>query len=606
MAGCRVCGAAEAWTIRPTPGDKAGPADSLQEGRIERLPVKQAALLYWAERLCCLGAAAAKSSSSVEDAMETLRPLVEGGACALERGFAERPARDTVQTLFERSVSANGPKPLIIFDDGSSLSYSEAGALAMEIAGRLQAMGVGRGDCVASVSRASAEAALVFWASALAGAVFVPVDCSAPPDRIAGILERVGPKAVFAGPECKGVKAAPGGIDAVSYGAGEDGFGAEGLKPFSAWLEEGRGGFCKQPVSPGDDAVVLFTSGTSGDPKGVALSHGALCGSGRLMAGTYGWGPDDRIFSTGDFHTVSGLRNPCVAPLYTGSSFITAPERSRANAIAVSVLMGKLGATILCTVPVLLTQFTAFREKIPRGFAEGLKFVTCTGSSLPEAAAAEFEALYGKPVLNYYGLTETSGFCIGVPPGMDKKYRGTIGVQLGCVAKIVAPGGGEAGEGEAGELAICSENVMSGYYGAPESTEKKLADGWCWTADLCRKRPDGSIEILGRMDDAFKDHRGELVHPLEIELALEKSALVLEAAVCGFDAGDGRPGMAAFIVPREKGGDEKRLASELRRHSLAVLGAYRTPAVIRLVDSLPRGTNGNGKILRRRLREALE
>ena len=508
--------------------------------------------------------------------------------------------RESVSALFERAASLYGPSPLILFDDNSSLSYSDASALAHEVAGRLQAAGVGKGERVVSVSAASAEAALVFWASMLAGSVFVSVDSTTQPDKLTRILKSIGPKIVFTSTE-SAFKRALEGIKSVSYSSDSSGH-EYGSVRFHEFLEGGSGEYRPEPVSSSDDAVVLFTSGTSGEPNGIVLSHGALAGSGHLLAGTYEWGPEDRVLSTGDFHTMSGLRNPLVAALCAGASFIIAPQAARASGPACSVLMEKLGATILCTVPAFLAQFTRFQEKISNGFTSRLRFVMCTGTNLPGAVAEEFEERYKKSVLNYYGLTETAGLCIGVIPGM-KIGSGAIGVPLGCSVKIAGPDNREVNDGETGELFIRSERLMSGYYQDRDATERAIVDGWFRTKDFCRKRPDGSIELLGRVDDAFKDMRGELVHPSEIEKVLEGFPLVLEAAVCGFDAEDGRPAAAAFVVARVNGADEKSMANELRRQALAVLGPYRTPAVFRFVDSLPRGTNG--KILRRKLRETL-
>lgn len=502
--------------------------------------------------------------------------------------IALTPERATLPALFGAAEYLHGPDPLIVFDDNSTMSYAEAASLSRAIAARLQASGAGRGERVVSISAASAEAAIVFWACALAGAVFVPLDGATPSGRLSGILQRTRPKAVFMAEDYAHREIAAG-LNTILYRPDD----------LSAWLQGGGAGFEAPDIRASDAAVVLFTSGTSGEPKGVVLSHGALCGSARLMKEAYGWGPQDRIFSTGDFHTMSGLRNPCVAALSAGASFIIAPREERSGAMAAALLMERLGATVLCTVPAFLAQFTRFAEKVPKGFAKRLKFVMCTGTSLPISAEEAFESLYGVPVLNYYGLTETSGICIGVPPGMERKYRSTIGVPLGTTGiRLDAQGSG----GDEGELLIRTENLMSGYCGEPDGAGA-VEDGWYRTRDLCRKRADGAIELIGRVDDAFKDQRGELAHPSEVERVLEGSAHVLEAAVCGIDGDDGRPSIAAFVVPKEKGCDERAIVNELRQSVLKALGPYRTPSFFRFVDALPRGING--KILRRRIKEEL-
>jgi len=265
--------------------------------------------------------------------------------------------------------------------------------------------------------------------------------------------------------------------------------------------------------------------------------------------------------------------------------------------------MERLEATILCTVPAFLAQLNLFNEKMAKGFTRRLRFVMCAGSPLPVAVSRRFEELYGRPVLDYYGLTETAGLCVGVLPGMQELYRGSIGVPIGAEARIVGEDGGEAAAGTPGELFIRSGSLMSRYFDDPEATEKAFVDGWYRTRDLCVRRADGSIELLGRVDDAFKDLRGELTYPYEIERALESTLLVKEAAVCGFVGGDGRPNVAAFVVPVDDGADRGALESEIKNKVIRQLGPYRTPSVFMFVDRLPRCTNG--KILRRKLREAL-
>ncbi|MCC6503368.1 MAG: acyl--CoA ligase, partial [Deltaproteobacteria bacterium] len=277
-------------------------------------------------------------------------------APSLETFIPEPGKADTVAALFERAAGLHAGSPLIFFDDASSLSYAEALILAHRVAAGLSAMGVASGDRVVSISGASAEAALVFWGSMLSGAVFVTIDRTTEPEKLARALEKAGPRVVFAGPEYAGW-AVSCGFKAVSYQPSSDGACPAGAELFSSWLSAAPDSCDRRLVAPGDDAVIIFTSGTTGEARGVVLSHGALAGSGRLMTEAYGWGPGDRLLSAGDFHSMSGLRNPLVAAPFAGASFIVAPHAVRANASACSELMARLSATILCTVPAFLAQF---------------------------------------------------------------------------------------------------------------------------------------------------------------------------------------------------------------------------------------------------------
>jgi acyl-coenzyme A synthetase/AMP-(fatty) acid ligase len=202
--------------------------------------------------------------------------------------------------------------------------------------------------------------------------------------------------------------------------------------------------------------------------------------------------------------------------------------------------------------------------------------------------------------MNYYGLTETAGLCAGVIPQMDGARPGSIGVPLGCRIRIVDQAGEPVKAGETGELLICSDQLMAGYWREPLLTERVLRDGWFHTGDLVRREPDGSLSLMGRLTESFKDRRGEFIHPAAIEEAMELHPLVVEAGVCGYTAADGETAMAAFVVT-EPAAAWGELEGELRRFVAERLGTHRTPDRIERIDVLPRGTND--KLLRRILQE---
>jgi acyl-coenzyme A synthetase/AMP-(fatty) acid ligase len=371
------------------------------------------------------------------------------------------------------------------------------------------------------------------------------------------------------------------------------------------WLDEDK---AESPTNkpctlPEDPAVILFTSGTSGEAKGVMLSHGALCRSGQLMSSMYGWGPDDILFSLGDLHTMSGLRNPAIAAVHAGCSFVTAAASTRGSAICAAGCVEKHGITLMTTVPAMLNLFIRSGDRIPPGCLAPLRQVLSTGSVLPSPLVRAFEARFGVQVLNYYGLTETAGLCIGELPGESRKEPGNIGLPVGSEARIVDETGTPLPVGEVGELQIRTSNIMTGYYRNPQRTKEALSGNWYRTGDLARLTADGRIVLLDRMVDLVKDARGDFIFPGEIEQLLESHPSVVEAGVSAERSFMGDLKLSALLVTATPDPLTSGLIDELRRHVACRLGPTKVPARFFQVRELPRGVNG--KLLRRKFSELL-
>lgn len=508
----------------------------------------------------------------------------------------------TFPALWRQAIRRHGARPLLRNEeDGGTCTYGEAGEIVAAMGRRLAASGIGRGDRIAIIAPVRAETILLCWAVMDQGAVVVPLDHRLPDPELLAVCAQAEPSLLFCGRDQAALKAMTG-IPAILL---ED--GGEDLLPgtsLAEWLREASADGCpgnpRPPAvpAPGDPAAILFTSGTSGRAKGVVLSHAALCLSGALMASTYAWRPEDVLFNLGELHTMSGLRNPCLAALHAGCSFVVAPAAVRASSLLVSACIERHRVSLLACVPAMVLQFTRFRQRIAPGSLATLRMALCTGSRLPPAWAQEFESAFAVPVMNYYGLTETAGLCAGRVPGGDGLIPASLGVPLGCRVAILDEQGVPVPAGGVGELLISSDQLMSSYWRAPELTHRVLRDGWFHTGDLVRQGADGSLILIDRRGEAFKDARGEFIHPEELEQALERHPRVAEAGVRG---GDGEASFTAFVVPLDRSLPWPDMEAELRGFMSAQLGAHRTPARILRAEALPRGANG--KLLRRKLSE---
>ena len=507
------------------------------------------------------------------------------------------PEPATVAELWRGAVRRFADRPVVHSDeDGTTLTYADAGEVVARLECRLAACGIGRGDRIVIVAPFRPESALVCWAVWCLGAVVVPLDPGLAGEALAALCARVEPALVFCGRGQADVVAAMG-VPAVQLEESPDRPG--GLQPLADWLWEDVPAGAMGPGASGDDAAaILFTSGTSGAARGVVLSQSALCRSGALMAASYGWAPADVLLNLGELHTMSGLRNPCLAVLQAGCSLVAASAAVRSSAPLVAACLQRRGATLLACVPAMLLQFDRAGTRIPPGMLGSLRMALCTGSRLPDAWAERFEARFGVPVLNYYGLTETAGLCAGAVPGGGG--RGTIGLPLGCRIALQDEEGRPVAAGGTGELLIASGQLMTGYWRDPERTAQVLRDGWFHTGDLVRQAPDGALILVDRRSETFKDARGEFIQPAAIEQVLEAHPAVAEAGVCLRAGADGGDHLAAFIVPRDEAVAWAELEGDLRVFAAERLGHHRTPAEFLRTAALPRGTNE--KLLRRELR----
>lgn len=508
-------------------------------------------------------------------------------------GAGTAPARPDLTGLWKRSVELYGDRPFLIDDiDGAVISYRDADQIVDRIAVRLVSGGLGSGDRLALWCRVHTEAVLLFWAAVRVGAVVVPLDPELPADRMGVLLERIQPSLVLADGDRAGL---------VSRGHGEvlvvDGTGTVGNDAplFADWLDDE---VPKEETLPDADslafqpAVILFTSGTTGTPKGVVLSHKALLHSGWVMAQIYEWRSDDVLFSPGEFHTMSGLRNPLVASVAAGCAIAIAPHDQRETAIGISASIDRLRATLLTTVPATLEQLVNISDRLPPDTLSSLRRVLTTGNFLPSATRSDFESGFEVEVLSYYGLTETAGFCAGDLPDRDRSDSSCIGAPVEALFMVSDRNGDPVGELEIGELWIQSPNLMLGYFADQESTDAAFFGSWFRTGDLVLRRRDGSIELIGRRGEIVKGTHGEIISGREIEEALRSHPEVADAATAVLGDTGNIDELVALVVPRSGGGAHEDWLWDLRSFLSDRIGSKKLPSRLQVCQKISRSAAG--------------
>ncbi|MBP2312893.1 class I adenylate-forming enzyme family protein [Azospirillum soli] len=546
------------------------------------LTARQCQILHWAERGATLVRTAEALGLTQAELSVHLNPLLADGLARLIPGTPAPP--DMLTSLWTDAVQAFGFRPwLIPSDDAPSLTFAEAAERVDVLARHLTAAGLTRGDRLLAHAAPSVDAALLFWACTRLGIIYAPVDSAAPADAVRRALDLAQPALVYADTPRAGAFNA-GGIPVMVLGTP--------VLPPDTDLPP--------PPDEDDIAVILFTSGTTGEPKGVELSQGALTRSARLLAGSYGLNPMDRLLSLGEFHTMSGLRNPLIVTVAAGAACVLAGEGERRHPIGAIDLCQRRGVTVLSAVPAFLKMLSGMAARLEPGAFGPLRLILSTAADLSPELSAAIRSITGAPVLNYYGLTETCGACTLVAPADADRAQDSIGTPAGAVCQIVAEDGRILADDEAGELLVHSANLMAGYHRRPDLTATMLRDGWLYTGDLAVRRPDGHIVLVGRRRDIIKTARGDLLALGAVERLLEEDPAVEEAAVCGTRDARGDERLTVF-VRLTANADAAQTIPRLKVRLAEQLGPRTAPRDLHVLADFPRGANG--KVLKHKLTE---
>jgi long-chain acyl-CoA synthetase len=339
---------------------------------------------------------------------------------------------------------------------------------------------------------------------------------------------------------------------------------------------------------PTDVALLMYTSGTTGAPKGVLLSHHNLLANARNISNEHRLGTEDRVLASLPLYHINGLVVTLLAPLYHAGSVVMTP---RFSARTFWRDVARFGCTWINVVPTIVAYLLNGDD--PRGLdLSALKFCRSASAALPGDHHRAFEARFGIGIIETMGMTETAAPIFSNPYERARRRIGSVGLPSAAEAKVIDREGHECGANEPGEIVLRGEQVMRGYYKRPEETAKAFtADGWLRTGDLGYRDEDGYFYINGRSKELIIKG-GENIAPREIDEALLRHPGVLDAAAVGVpDPAYGQE-IVAFVVPREVDGSGAPDSDELREHCLRELGRYKTPKEIRFVSELPRGPSG--------------
>jgi long-chain acyl-CoA synthetase len=417
-----------------------------------------------------------------------------------------------------------------------------------------------------------------------AGAVVVPLNPRYGESEVAYHVGDSGAKLLFAWHQFS---------DAAKTGAGESDVEMIPVEPgkFEETLAEGDAEPEVQARDRDDAAVILYTFGTTGAPKGAVLTHGNVAKSTEVATTLVEMSESDVILGALPFFHVFGQACGLNSATKLGACVSLIPKFDpKATLEAIQ----RDEVTIFEGVPTMYSAVLTFDER-DNYDTSSLRVGIAGGQAMPVEVMERFEEAFGFEVLEGYGLSETCAIGTFNYPGERKP--GSIGKPVDAVdVKIVNDDRNEVARGEIGEIAIKGPNVMKEYWNKPEETAEDLREGWFYTGDMGHIDEDGYVFI----DDRKKDmiiRGGENVYPREIEEVLYKHGAVAEVAVIGVEHERLGEAVAAAIVLKE---GETASEDEIRDFALEKLAKYKCPTKIWFVDELPKGPTG--KILKRELR----
>jgi long-chain acyl-CoA synthetase len=495
-----------------------------------------------------------------------------------------------------RERAARGPDAPALLCGGRAFSYGELDRDARRLAAALARAGLRRGNHLALMLPNVPEFTLAYFAAHALGAPVVPLSVQLMPDEIAFHLGDSDAVMMVAAADCldrarAGAGRAERAVRLISSGADH---AADSIPRLEDLLAAEPHPLEPALTLPDDTAVLLYTSGTTGRPKGAELTHRNLFSNADVMGGPMlGLGSSTvALCALPLFHSF-GQTVSHNAVLRQGGTVVLLPRFEAGEAVGLIV---RHGVNFFAGVP---TMYIALRRAAAVAGERLSRLSRCVsgGAPLPVEVLRGFEAEHGVDIRESYGLSETSP--VASLNVLDRPRRpGSIGVPIqGVEMRLVDEAGEPIGEPlRRGEIQIRGHNVMKGYYRRPEATAETIRDGWLRTGDMAHRDADGFYFIVDRRKDLIL-RAGYSVYPREVEEVLYGHPGVAEAAVVGVPDPERGEEIKAVIVVRP---GESAAPDDIIAWCRERLAAYKCPRLIEFRDALPKGPTG--KILKRALR----
>jgi long-chain acyl-CoA synthetase len=476
------------------------------------------------------------------------------------------------------------PEHVAIRLDDAALSYAALDGASAHIAGLLAAHDVGPGDRVGIMLPNVPYFPVCYFGVLRAGAIVVPMHVLLKRREVAFYLKDSGAKLLFAWhgfAEDAQAGADDAGVECVIVTPGEFDHAVGSASPKTEVLD----------TDDSDTAVILYTSGTTGTPKGAELTHHNLRRNAQVARDLFSAGAEAVTLGALPLFHSFGQTCSMNAIMLAGATLTMIPRFDPAKALEI---IQRDRVNIFMGVPTMYGALLHLSER-EQYDTSTLRLCVSGGSALPVELLRSFEQAFGCKILEGYGLSETSPVASFNHPDRERK-PGSIGTPIaGVEMKVVDDEGNDLPQGEVGEIVIRGHNVMKGYWQRPDATDEAILDGWFHSGDMARVDEDGYFFIVDRKKDLII-RGGYNVYPREIEEVLYEHPAVREVAVLGIPHDEYGEEIAAAVTLKD---GAQTTPDELRDFAKQRVAAYKYPRFIWFVDELPKGPTG--KILKREI-----
>ncbi|MBW2396173.1 MAG: AMP-binding protein [Deltaproteobacteria bacterium] len=486
---------------------------------------------------------------------------------------------DLLRSRFE----SDAQRPFLAVPGAEPQSYADLDSRSASFAGALLESGVEPGDRVVVQVDKCPDAVALYLACLRVGAVYVPLNVAYTAEEVRYYLGDATPRVVVSGPEPVGFGSEPEQdawltLDTEGHGSLPE-------------LADGRSHTAILPRDTNDIAAMLYTSGTTGRPKGALLTHGNLASNALTLNSLWGFGPKDVLLHALPVFHVHGLFVALHCAMLSAAKVLFLPRFDPG-----AIRRGMREASVMMGVPTFYSRLLADPD-FGRGDCANMRLFISGSAPLSETVFRSFTERTGHTILERYGMTE-AGMITSNPLEGDRK-PGTVGFALPEVdVRVVDESGGTLAHGDVGAVEARGPNLFSGYWRMKEKTREAFcSDGFFRTGDVGSLDAEGRLQLAGRASDMIISG-GLNIYPKEIELCLDEAPEIGESAVVGLPDSDFGEQVAAFVVPAPGASLEE---ADVQRAVEGRLARFKHPKRVFIVASLPR--NAMGKVQKAELRK---
>ncbi|MEO7001601.1 MAG: benzoate-CoA ligase family protein [Ktedonobacterales bacterium] len=519
-------------------------------------------------------------------------------------GFTPPDAYNVTATFLDRSLAAGWGERTAIYFNSEQWTYAQLAEEINRVGGGLRALGVTMEERVAVLLYDSPQFAGVFFGAMKIGVVAVPINTQLRPQDYLYMLNDSRASALVVEADLWALLAPMREqfpfLRQVILVRGDGGSDVTGTMSYDALVAAGSSTLVAAPTTRDDAAFWLYSSGSTGFPKGcVHLQHDMAFCCEHYARPVLGIRPDDITFSAAKLYFAYGLGNGLYFPMGVGASAIHYPGRMTAE-VAFRVISDQR-PTIFFGSPTLFAAMLAMSDTASRFDTSSLRLCVSAGESLPADIFNRWRDRFGVEILDGIGSTEMLHIFISNRAGEVKP--GSTGKPVpGYSALIVDEQGQPVPQGEIGNLLVAGDSACAFYWNKHQRSRTTFLGPWTQTGDKYYQDQDGYYWYCGRSDDMLKVS-GQWVSPAEVEAALIAHPAVLQAAVVGYEDGEGLTKPYAFIVLKQGEQPGDAMEAALKQHVKTTLLPHKYPRWVEFVAELP--MTATGKIQRYRLREIL-